>query len=38
MKTNKALLASLCALGLLSLSGVSQAAGWCESGLSLIHI
>ncbi|MHA6197786.1 ABC transporter substrate-binding protein [Pseudomonas wadenswilerensis] len=32
MKTNKTLLASLCALGLMGLSGMSQAAGWCESG------
>ncbi|WP_369988479.1 ABC transporter substrate-binding protein [Pseudomonas xanthosomatis] len=32
MKTNKTLLASLFALGLLGASGASQAAGWCESG------
>ncbi|MFJ4395345.1 ABC transporter substrate-binding protein [Pseudomonas sp. NPDC089395] len=32
MKTNKTLLASLFALGLLGAAGSSQAAGWCESG------
>ncbi|MFG0540707.1 ABC transporter substrate-binding protein [Pseudomonas sp. YQ_5] len=32
MKTNKTLLASLFALGLLGVAGSSQAAGWCESG------
>ncbi|MDM3887466.1 ABC transporter substrate-binding protein [Pseudomonas sp. BCRC 81390] len=32
MKTNKTLLASLFALGLLGAAASSQAAGWCESG------
>ena len=32
MKTNKTLLASLFALGLLGSAGVTQAATWCESG------
>ena len=32
MKTRKALLCTLISLGLLSGAGVSQAAGWCESG------